>query len=369
MKRTISTVCVLISLSVFFCGCHKNTTPTITSKLITDGLVINDKSYNADAWEGLLHFYGDTVGDEKNFGTLYDVVICNNPALYHSDIRAVSEENLDILILTSFSFVSALQGIASLYPNQKYLTIDGFSLPDSNVMNYLFATEEGSYLVGALAALQAQAEGVSNPKFGFIGGIKSDIVTDFEVGFVLGIHSVLPDAEIYDCYVDSWMHPDRAAAKAKDWYDRGVYAIYSAAGLSGNGTIAEAMAHRKAGKNVWAIGVDKDQYEEGIYGVDKSAVLTSMIKRIGNAVEMGLKAVQSGTFNGGSRVLNLKDGSVGFSTTNTEIAPEVIKQVSALQNSIISGKIKVPATYKDRAAAEEVIKSVKNEAMITENEK
>ena len=367
-KKSIA--CFYIALTSFFLGgCHKDTTPSVTTKLVTDGLSINDKTYNASAWEGILHFYGDIVGDEKNFGTLYDVVICNDSARYNSDLRAVSEENLDLLILTSFTFAGALRGVAPIYPNQKYLTIDGFELPNANVLNYLFATEEGSYLVGALAALQAKAEGVSKPSFGFIGGIESDLITDFEAGYVLGIRSVFPDAEIYDCYVDDWMRPDRAAAKAKVWYDRGLYAIYTAAGMSGNGTIAEAIAHRKAGKNVWAIGVDKDQYEEGIYGVGKSSVLTSMVKRIDNAVEMGLRTVQSGTFKGGSLVLTLKDDAVGFTTTNAELDSEVIKQVSLLKNDIITGKIKIPASYKDREATEKVMQSVIREKMISGDEK
>ena len=351
---------LLAACSLTFFGCHKDKTPAVTVKLVTDGLGINDKSYNASAWEGMLRFYGDSVGDEERFGTLYDVAICNESGRYYSDLKALSEEQTDLLILTGFALTDALKSVSSVFPNQKYLIIDGMEIPSPNVMNYLFAAEEGSYLVGVLAALQSQAEGVPNPTFGFIGGVKSDAIVDFEIGFVQGVRSVLPNAEIYDFYTDDWSRPELAAEKAKIWYDGGVYAIFTAAGMCGNGTIAEAISHRKAGKNVWAIGVDKDQYGEGEYGVGKSAVLTSMIKRVDNAVELGLKSVQEGSFKGGEVILSLKDGAVGFSVTNTELAASAIKEVQNVQSEIIAGKTPVIATYKDRAAANALVQTVRH---------
>lgn len=360
MRRVLFLFMVLLAVSLL-ASCHKDKTPAITAKIVTDGLGINDKSYNANAWEGLLRFYGDSVGDEKGFGTLYDVAICNDTGRYVSDIKALSEQHSDLLILTSFTFAGALEHIAAMYPDQKYLTIDGIALSHENVMNYLFASEEGSYLVGALAALQAQAEGVRKARFGFIGGVAGDTITEFEVGFVQGIRSVLPDAEVRDFYVNDWSRPDLAAEQAKIWYDGGIYAVYSAAGMSGNGTIAEAVAHRKAGKNVWAIGVDKDQFGEGVYGVGKSAVLTSMIKHVDNAVEMGLQTVLAGSFKGGSRILTLKDGAVGYTTTNTELNALVVKQLAAIQADIVSGKITVTATYKDAAAADAIMRTVRHD--------
>ena len=340
-------------------GCKKDTTPSITIKLVTDGLGINDKSYNASAWEGILRFYGDSVGEETNFGILYDVAICNDRGKYYSDLRAISDEKPDLVIVTGFAFTDAIQSVSNVYPEQKFLMIDGRNLDCDNVQNYIFAAEEGSYLVGILAAEQALAEGVQNPSFGFIGGIENDSIIDFEIGYVQGIRSVIPEAEVFSFYTDDWSQPALAAAKAKVWYENGVYAIYTAAGMCGNGTIAEAIAHRKAGKNVWAIGVDQDQFVEGVYGVGKSAVLTSMIKRVDNAVEIGLNSVRTGTFKQGSRILSLKDKTVGFSTTNTELNANAIKHANTAQAEIISGKINVVATYKDRDAAEAILKTIK----------
>ncbi|WP_296323306.1 BMP family ABC transporter substrate-binding protein [Treponema sp. UBA3813] len=359
MKKSFSFLLFSFCFPIFFWGCHKDNTPAITSKLVTDGLGVNDKSYNASAWEGLLRFYGDSVGEEEHFGTLYDVAICNDSGKYFSDLRAISEEKPDLVIITGFVLTDAIRSVSLVYPEQKFLMIDGSNLSNENVQNYLFASEEGSYLVGMIAAEQSVKEGVQNPRFGFIGGMESDEIIDFEIGYVQGIRAVLPDAEVFSFYTDDWSRPALAAAKAKVWYEKGVYAIYTAAGMCGNGTIAEAVSHRKAGKNVWAIGVDQDQFGEGVYGVGKSAVLTSMIKRVDNAVEIGLNSVRTGAFKGGSRILSLKDKAVGFSTTNTELDPEVIKHVQTVQAEIISGKRNVISTYKDRAAAESILQTVK----------
>ena len=352
---------LILLMAASFVGCSKKNKPTITAKLVTDGLGINDKSYNANAWDGFLRFYGDTIGEETGFGTLYDLVICNSPANYYSDLRAISEQGHDVLVLTSYSFVDTVRMLAGVFPNQKYLLIDGQELPFDNVMNCIFSSEEGSFLVGVLAALQAQAEGVSNPRFGFVGGIMNDMIRNFEVGYVQGVRHVFPEAEIYDVYVDDWARPDRAAEKTKIWYDNDVYAVYSAAGMSGNGTIAQAVAHRKAGKNVWAIGVDKDQFEEGIYGLGKSAVLTSMIKRVDNAVESCLKNIQNGRFKGGSHVLTLKDGAVGFTTTNQELAASSVKYVNSLQSDLIIGKINAISTYENSDIVDSVLATVHHE--------
>ncbi len=356
MKKTALLLILLIIVS-----CQKTSVPNLVTTLVTDGLGVNDKSYNASAWEGVLSFYGDTIGEENGFGSLYDVVICNDAQKYNSDLMAVSQSESDIVVLLSFVLCKALSPVAQQFPNKKYITVDGCDSDLPNVENYLFASEEGSYLIGVIVALQALNDGIEKPEFGFIGGVRGDTIFDFESGYIQGIRSVLPEAKIYEYYVGDWSSINLAASQAEQWYDNGVYAVYSVAGMSGSGTIAQAVKHRKAGRNVWAIGVDKDQYEEGVYGADKSAVLTSMIKRVDLAVLQGLKNVQNGQFKSGSTILSLKDNAVGFSKTNAELSPDVIKSALAVQNDIINGKINVIATYKDREAADKILKYVTGE--------
>jgi basic membrane protein A and related proteins len=211
----------------------------------------------------------------------------------------------------------------------------------------VYAEHEGSYLVGVATALKAKADGITNPRFGFIGGVPGATITKFEVGYVQGILSVFPNAQIVDYYANDWGRPDLAKTQAKNWYDSGVYAIYSAAGGTGNGTIAQAKEYRLEGKNVWAIGVDSDQFEEGLYNATDSAVLTSMLKRVETSLVYALKAVQNKTFRGEVIVFDLKADGVGYSDANSALTANIKSELEQIKQRIISGQIKVADTNAD----------------------
>jgi len=358
MKKLFAGLMVLLVALAVFTGCAKkaevqaDARPTI--RLITDATGIDDKSFNAAAWRGILAFYGDTWENQTSRGKLYDAVTCQTQDKYIPNLKQASDEKYDLICVTGFTFADALGEVAKLYPEQKYMIVDvdWVSLP--NVMQFTFAEHEGSYLVGVAAALKAQADGIKNPKFGFIGGVPGVVITKFEMGYIQGIKSILPTAEVVDYYANDWGKPELAKAQAKNWFDSGVYAIYSAAGGTGNGTIAQAKEYRSQGKNVWAIGVDSDQYEEGVYADGKSAVLTSMLKRVEASTMYALKAVEAKNFAASVIVLDMKADGVGFSDKNTELGAEIVGKVEAVKKDIIDGKVTIHASYKDALAANAV---------------
>ncbi len=322
--------------------------PTI--RLLTDATGIDDKSFNAAAWRGIVQYYGDTVENAANRGSLYDVVTAQTQDMYIPNLRQAADEGYDLIMVTGFTWADALGEVAPQYPDQKFTIVDVDWVGQPNVLEFIYAEEQGSYLVGLVAALQAKEDGIVDPKFGFIGGVPGATITKFEMGYVQGIRSVYPNAKIYDYYANDWGKPELAKAQAKNWFDMGVYCIFSAAGGTGNGTIAQAKEYRVQGKNVWAIGVDSDQYADGIYSGDKSAVLTSMLKRVENSSLMVLKAVEDGSFAGGVVQMGMVDEGVGYSTANPELKQSVIKQVDAAKADIINGKIKLYKTYKEALA-------------------
>jgi basic membrane protein A len=222
--------------------------------------------------------------------------------------------------------------------------VDWVNLP--NVLQAVYAEHEGSFLVGAAAALKAKADGINNPSFGFIGGIPGATITKFEVGYIQGILSVLPNAKIVDYYVNDWGNPALAKTQAKNWYDSGVYIIYSAAGGSGNGTIAQAKEYRAAGRNVWAIGVDSDQHDEGLLpNSTDSAVLTSMLKKVETSLVYGLNAVKNNTFKGEIITFDLKSDGVGYADTNPALSADIKAELERIKARIVSGQIKIAPTY------------------------
>jgi basic membrane protein A len=325
-------------------GAAGSGTAGVTVRLLTDATGIDDKSFNAAAWRGILHFYGDTWENTPQRGNSYDVVTAQTQDMYIPNLRQATDEGYDLVVTTGFTFADALTEVAGGNPDQKYMIVDVDWVGLPNVMQAIYAEHEGSYLVGAAAALKAKADGIQNPRFGFIGGVPSATITKFEVGFVQGVLSVLPNAEVVDYYVNSWGEPGLAKTQAKNWYDSGVYAIYSAAGGSGNGTIAQAKEYRAAGRNVWAIGVDSDQHEEGLYNATDSAVLTSMLKRVETSLIYALNAVKNNTFRGEVITFDMMAEGVGYSTTNPALGRDIANQLEEIKQRIIRGQIRVAAT-------------------------
>jgi len=349
MKVVFATLIVASILATT--GCERRDAPVrqlaegeISALLLTDATGIDDRSFNAAAWQGMLDFYGETWDRTPNRGRLYDVLTAATMDMYIPNLRHAVDEGFDLIIATGFTWREALAEVAAIYPNQNFLIVDVAGIGMPNVMEAVFAEHEGSFLVGAAAALQAIEEGIENPRFGFIGGIPGALITRFHVGFVQGVLSIIPGADVLDFYVNSWGEPALARTQAMNWYNDGVFAIFSAAGASGNGTIAQAREERLMGRNVWAIGVDSDQFEEGRYSDTQSAVLTSMIKRVESSVVYALEAVEAGGFYGRTIVFDLPMEGVGFSTTNPALSPGVIARVEEIRERIISGDIVVEST-------------------------
>jgi basic membrane protein A len=322
----------------------------VTVRLLTDKTGIDDKSFNAAAWRGILEFYGDTWENQAGKGKNYDVITAETQDMYVPNLKQAADEKYDLIIVTGFTWADALGQVAPLYPNQKFMIVDVDWVVQPNVMQAMYAEHEGSFLVGMAAALKAKADGIAKPKFGFIGGIPGAVITKFEVGYVLGVKSVLPDAEIVDYYANDWGKPELAKAQSKNWFDAGVYCIFSAAGFTGTGSIAQAKESRAQGQNVWAIGVDSDQYADGIYADGKSAVLTSMLKQVEASAKFALNAVKDNTFKAETIVFDTKSGGIGFSVANAELNADIVAAVNAKKAEIVAGTLKIPATYAEAKA-------------------
>ena len=172
-----------------------------------------------------------------------------------ANLQLLVQQKANPVIGISFSFTDAMTEIAKANPNTTFGIVDGFvDLP--NVRSLLFAEEQGSFLVGAAAALKSKTGHI-----GFIGGQEIELIKKFEAGYTAGAKAVNPDIVVDSKYLGpngdetAWTNVAGAKEIAKGWYEAGADIIYSAAGGSGAGTIAAAVEADK-----WAIGVDSDQY-------------------------------------------------------------------------------------------------------------
>jgi len=311
-------------------------TETFQVGLVTDLGGIDDKSFNQGTWEGVELFAAEVDLPEDNYRYLQSA----SDADYLPNISAFSDEQLDLIIMPGFLFGDSLTEAAAIYPDQQYLIIDMVVVAD-NVVSAVFAEHEGSFLAGVAAALKAQEAGEDT--VGFIGGMDFGLIQKFEAGFEAGVWAVDPDMTVLVDYAGSFTDAQIGQTLAAKQYDAGAYVIFHAAGGTGNGLISEAKDRRAAGEDVWAIGVDKDQYEDGIYEGTDSAVLTSMMKRVDVAAYNVAMDTYEGNFPGGEILLfDLSNDGVGLPEVNPNLSDDIIAQVETYKAGLLDGTYTAP---------------------------
>lgn len=320
-------------------GCFGGNSVDFTVGLVTDTGGIDDKSFNQSTWEGIELFAEDNDMEEtENYKYLQSTA----DADYLPNISTFADEELDLIVMPGFLFESSLITAAEQYPNQKFLLIDAVVQSD-NVVSAVFAEHQGSFLVGVAAALKA--EEAEETKVGFIGGMDFPLIQKFEAGFIAGVLAVNPEITVVVSYVGDFQDSQLGQTIAAMQYDDGAYVIYHAAGGAGNGVIKEAKDRRTNGEDVWAIGVDKDQFEQGVYNDDgDSAVLTSMMKRVDVAAYDVTESVFEDTWVGGETLLfDLTNNGVDLPEINPNLTTTQLSTIEDYKQDIIDGVIVVPS--------------------------
>jgi basic membrane protein A len=290
-----------------------------------------DKSFNDSAYRGMLHAASD-------FGIDYTEFEPGQDADRETGLRKLAQAGYDVIIGVGFLFSDAIKKVAIDYPEVKFACVDydvrpGEDLPP-NLAGLRFREEEGSFLVGILAAMYSETG-----RIGFVGGMDIPLIHKFEAGYISGAEYADPGVSVTVAYAGSspqaFADPARGKELALLQYGRGVDVIYHASGSTGNGVIEAA---RESGR--YAIGVDSNQNY-----MAPGHVLTSMIKRVDNSVYMTIKAVIEGEFQGGVREFGLADDGVGYAVdehNESMISDEMVAAVEEAKAAIVAGEIVVP---------------------------
>ncbi len=317
--------------------------------MVTDAGTIDDKSFNQGTWEGILKAASEGLVIEK-----YLKPSGTTEADYTKEIGNLYDAGYKFIVTPGFKFESAIFAAQDKYPDAKFVLIDGephsadyseFRI-EPNVVAIYFAEQESGFLAGVATALQLK-EGEA----GFIGGMEIPAVQKFNWGFQQGLAYankelgtkvvIKADNVIYQGSFDNVAAGQQIAA---GMYDKGVDVIFCAAGGVGIGGINEAKARAKNGEKVWIVGVDVDQYPEGIYDGKNSVILTSAMKYIDVASYDMIVAELNGKFPAGQILrLNASNGGVGIPTENPNLDSSVEKKVADIFDKIAGGQIVVAA--------------------------
>jgi basic membrane protein A len=326
MKKTLL-IALLLSL-VFLPAC-KGTADESGGRLRV-GIVFDiggkdDKSFNAAAWEGVKRAKEEMP--DKIF--LRDVEP-GEPTSIEPSMRAFAERGYDLIIGVGFAQMPIMETVAKDYPNLKFAIIDGV-IDKANVASLIFKEHEGSFLVGFIAGKTTKTN-----KLGFVGGMDIPLIRKFAGGYKEGAKYANPKVEVFENYVGindgAWNNPGKGKELAKAQIERGADVIFQAAGASGLGVFDAA---EETGK--FAIGVDANQN-----WVKPGFILTSMLKRLDNAVYLTVKDLVSGKFTSGIHIYGLDNEGVDYALDefNKDLIPQsVLDETEQAKRDIVAGKI------------------------------
>ncbi|WP_438348574.1 BMP family lipoprotein [Paenibacillus sp. FA6] len=295
--------------------------------MVTDLGSVNDKSFNQSAWEALQQLKKDYGFEVKYLEPKADADVVPN-------LKQFVNANYDLTWATAYTLADAITQLSKENPNSMFGIVDS-DLVLPNVAAVSFKEQEGSFLVGVIAGLTTKTN-----KIGFVGGMDIPVIKRFEAGFREGIKAVNPDAKLSVNYTGLFTRVDMGKSAASTMYNDGADIIFHAAGLTGNGVFNEAKERNSKGGKVWVIGVDKDQ--SLIFGDD--VTLTSMIKKVDEAVYQISKSLAEGDFPAGKvTLMGLKEKGVDIAPTSTKnVTPEILAKVEEYREKIINGDIVVP---------------------------
>jgi len=307
-----------------------------------------DQSFNDSAFRGV-----QKAKDE--LGITFSESSPNADGSNRKELLDLAAQSSDIVLAIGFLFENDAATVGKSNPDKTFAVVDSAMLDFTtdpsgatpyapNVMGLVFSEEQGSFLVGAAAALKSKTGQV-----GYVGGVSGlgGLLEKFQAGFTAGAKAANPDIKVVAKYISEapdvtgFNSPDKARDIANAMYAGGADIIYAAAGGAGAGVFEAAKATSdSSGSKVWAIGVDSDQYNTADPAV-KDFILTSMIKHVDVAVYEAIKAQMDGKVVGGPTRYDLKAGGVDYATSGGFV-DDIKDKLDAYKADIISGKIVVP---------------------------
>ena len=294
-----------------------------------------DKSFNQGVYDGVERF-------KKETGIEYREFEVTNETQREQALRRMAQRGANPILGVGFAQAGPMETVAKEFPDVKFTLIDGVvDLP--NVQSVVFKEQEGSFLVGLLAAMASETGVV-----GFVGGMDIPLIRRFAWGYEQGAKHASATIDVVQNMTgttpSAWNDPGRGSELAKGQFDRGVDVVYAAAGGTGVGVY---QAAKDGGK--LAIGVDSNQNY-----LHPGTMLTSMLKRVDVAAYNAYKEAMDGTWEPGFKVLGLAEEGVGWALDENNaslISDEMKAAVKQASDDILAGKITVHDYMSDNACS------------------
>ena len=294
--------------------------------MVSDTAGVNDKSFNQSAWEGLQLV-------KENTGATVSYLESTQESDYATNLDKLVDDDNKLVWGVGFAMAGAVQSAAEMNEDVNLAIVDNaHDTVADTVTCVTFNAQDSSFLVGYAAGLTTQTNSV-----GFVGGVSSAIIDQFEYGYRAGVQYAAKELgkeiKVDVQYADSFGDSAKGKAIATAMYSNGSDIIFHAAAGVGIGVIEAAVEADK-----WVIGVDSDQS----YLAPKN-VLTSSLKRVDVAVQkLSERFVKGENIGGQTFTFGLADGGVGIPESNPNMDDEVYKKTLEVQEKIAAGQIVPP---------------------------
>ncbi|MGM0618755.1 MAG: BTAD domain-containing putative transcriptional regulator [Actinomycetota bacterium] len=265
------------------------------------------------------------------------------------EIRELCAAGMDLVFLGGWTYLGPGMEAAANCPDTMLVMMDaggleGAELPD-NLLPVTFATEEGAFLAGAVAARSTRTDVV-----GFVGGVPSAIIDRFRAGFEAGVHHVDPDIVVLATYLTDRADPETGFSEAftnealgrmagRQLFEAGADVVLPAAGVSGRGVAEAARELSTPTQHLWVIGVDSD-WSVTPPSAHQPYVLTSVLKRMDLAMLDTMRAFVAGQLTAAPRRYGLREDAVQLSSEGP--GPRDPELIDDLRRRIVAGELHVP---------------------------
>lgn len=319
-KSSVAVIACVLALSASLAQAE------INPAVVYDAAGKHDKSFNEAVYvNGVQRFTADT-------GIKVTEIEPTNAAQLEQSLRKLAKRGHSPIVAVGFSMASAVSAAALAYPDAQFTLID-MVVGEPNVQNVVFKEHEGSFLVGVLAAMKSESGVV-----GFVGGMDIPLIRRFACGYEQGVKYQNSSVNVLQNMTGStyhaWNNPTKGGELTRSQIESGADVVFAAAGGTGIGVYQAAADMGK-----YAIGVDSNQNH-----LQPGTMLTSMVKRVGDAAYGSWDAAKNGTWAAGFVALGLAEGGVDWALdehNRSLVSAKMETRVNAIKAAIIAGDIVV----------------------------
>lgn len=336
--RTAFVVLTLCAVVLFACDDKNASKEKYKIGFVSNTYGVDDQYFNqAFMEEGITKF-----AKEENIILNKEYKKINSTSEYklEKNVRKLAKNDYQLIFGTGYNIDYAVNNVSKKYKNTNFVIIDS-KVYQPNTVSIVFKENEGSFLAGMIAAMKTKTK-----KVGFIGGSNNDAINRFKYGFLAGVKMTDQHIEVLTKYANTYEQPKIGTEIAANFFNHGADIIFQAAGSTGIGVFKEAKNRKKdLNKEVWVIGVDQDQYEQGL---PENVTLISVVKRFDKVVYDVAKQSKENQFQGGKTLLyGLNEDGIKLIKAKGNVEESIFKKITLYKDQIQTGKLTVPGTEEE----------------------